>query len=137
MEELRVAEEELRRKNEQLAAAFDAIEAEGRRYRDLFDYAPDAYLVTDPLGIIREANHAAAVLLGVEQRFLVGKPLAVFVPEEGRPAFRAELARPAGARPIAQVRDCAFAPGASNPSTPTSRSTPTSTRRAARPPCDG
>jgi PAS domain S-box-containing protein len=59
--------------------AGDRPEEERHRYRDLFDFAPDAYLVTDLQGTIQEANHAAAELLHVERRELAGKPLAAFV----------------------------------------------------------
>jgi hypothetical protein len=38
--------------------------------------------VTDPEGTIREANCAAATLLGVRQEFLVGNPLLLFVSKE-------------------------------------------------------
>src|SRR5256885_15870105 len=55
LEELRVADEELRVQNEELAASKHAIDAERLRYRELFDFAPDAYLVTDVHGTIREA----------------------------------------------------------------------------------
>jgi PAS domain S-box-containing protein len=82
LEELHVAGEELRQQNEELAAAHQIIETERQRYQDLFDFAPDGYLVTDPDGVIYEANRAAATLLGVLPDFLVGKPLSVFVAEE-------------------------------------------------------
>ena len=36
------------------------MEQERHRYQELFDAAPDAYLTTDPAGIVREANLAAA-----------------------------------------------------------------------------
>ena len=39
------------------------------------------------------AMRSAAALLGSEPQHLAGKPLAVFIPEEGRPAFRSELHR--------------------------------------------
>jgi PAS domain S-box-containing protein len=90
-EELRVADEELRQQNEALAAACEAAEAERRRYQDLFDFAPDAYLVTDAEGTIREANQAAARLFNVPTDFLLGKPLIVFVAEAQRSEFRAQL----------------------------------------------
>ncbi|CAA9401470.1 hypothetical protein AVDCRST_MAG94-5938, partial [uncultured Leptolyngbya sp.] len=51
------------------------MEAERQRYQELFEFAPDGYLVTDAQGKIQEANLAAARLLNIEQRFLVGKPL--------------------------------------------------------------
>jgi PAS domain S-box-containing protein len=96
LEELHVASEELRHQNEELAASRGIIEAERRRYQDLFEFAPDGYLVTDPEGTIREANRAAATLLGVRQEFLVGKPLLVFVAGEAHPAFHERLTRMQG-----------------------------------------
>jgi PAS domain S-box-containing protein len=91
LEELHVAEEELRQQNEELVVARGALESERQRYQDLFELAPDGYLVTDAAGTIREANRAAAELLGVLHTYLVGKPLIIFVPEEARRAFRSQL----------------------------------------------
>ncbi len=93
MEALRAAVEELRRADGALRDAKAEVEAERRRYRDLFDLAPDPYLITDLHGTIREANRAASVQLNIDHHFLDGKPMVVFLPEEGRPAFRSELAR--------------------------------------------
>lgn len=93
LEELHVAAEELRQQNEELLAMRQALEAERQRYRDLFEFAPDGYLVTDADGTIQEANQAAARLLGVRQDFLAGKPLVVFVAGEAHRAFSAYLAR--------------------------------------------
>jgi PAS domain S-box-containing protein len=93
VEELRVAEEELRQQNEELTVAHAAVAEERRRYQHLFQYAPDAYLLTDLNGIIREANHSAAHLLGVQPRFLVGKTLVSFVALEDRPRLRGEIGR--------------------------------------------
>lgn len=91
VEELHVAEEELLTQNEQLVGAQQLAEAERQRYQDLFDFAPDGYIVTDPNGIVREANRAAADLLNIERKYLVGKPLATYVPEAERIAFRTLL----------------------------------------------
>jgi PAS domain S-box-containing protein len=91
LEELHVAEEEQYQQNETLAAAHWTAEAERRRYQELFDFAPDGYLVTDPDGIIQEANHASTVLLGVPQPALLDKPLAGFIAQEERQAFIASL----------------------------------------------
>lgn len=98
LEELRVSEEQLRSHADDLAASHYDLEAELRRYRDLFQGAPDAYLATDAEGVVREANHAAATLLGARMDYLGGKPLVVFVHEEDRKAFRRQLglAREAG-----------------------------------------
>lgn len=91
LEELHVAEEELRVQNEELTVARARIEAERQRYQDLFDFAPDGYLVTDASGIIREANRAVARMFNISQQKLIGKPLVNFIPYEERRCFRAKL----------------------------------------------
>ena len=93
LEELRVADEELRQQNEALATARSAVEAERQRYQELFDFAPDGYLITDTAGIIQEANRAAATMFGVLQHHLVGKPLMVYLDVEEHGAFCARLLR--------------------------------------------
>ncbi|HEY9735205.1 MAG TPA: PAS domain S-box protein [Trichocoleus sp.] len=90
-EELQVAEEELREQNEELAAARRLAELESQRYQDLFNFAPDSYIITDTHGVIQEVNQAASVLLAVEQSFLINTPLAVYVAEPDRRAFRSLL----------------------------------------------
>jgi PAS domain S-box-containing protein len=91
LEELHVAEEELREQNEALIAAHETIAVEKQRYRDLFEFAPDAYLVTDMYGSVREANQIAAALFNVEHKHLIGKPLINFIPENQRRPFRTVL----------------------------------------------
>ena len=92
-EELQMAVEELHQQNIELVTTRAALEAERQRYQELFDFAPDAYLVTDLAGTIREVNRAAAKLLKVDQRFLVGKPLLIFVNENERQTFYIQLLR--------------------------------------------
>src|SRR5437763_9897857 len=89
IEELYVAEEELRLEHEELLRARAEADDQRRRYEELFQLAPDAYVVTNALGVVREANRAAAEMLGVEPRFLVGKPLATFVAGDDRSDLRA------------------------------------------------
>lgn len=93
LEDLQVAQEELRQQNEELAAAHGVVEVKRHYYQNLFKFAPDAYLVTDVQGTIREANRAAARLLNVPQQFLVGKPLVIFISQQERRAFRTELTK--------------------------------------------
>ena len=76
-----------RAENEDVLASRQTIDRERIRYRELFDHAPDAYLVTDVNGTIREANRAAGRLLGVESRFLPGKSLLAFFEEAGRSEY--------------------------------------------------
>ena len=92
LEELQVADEELRQQNEELAMARQIAEVERQRYQELFDFAPDAYLVTDTAVIVQAANHAAAALLAVPQDRLRGKPLIVFVDPAEQRAFYDHLA---------------------------------------------
>ncbi|MDX2216662.1 MAG: ATP-binding protein [Oculatellaceae cyanobacterium bins.114] len=91
LEELQIAEEELYKQNEQLLTARQSAEAEQQRYQDLFEFAPDGYLVTDLYSTIREANRVAASLLNIHSKYLIGKALASFVPEVERRGFRMML----------------------------------------------
>jgi PAS domain S-box-containing protein len=91
LEELRVAEEELRQQNEELSATHLELDLERQRYQELFEFAPDAYLVTDPSGIVRQANRFASRLLRVPPEFLAGKALAAYIATEDRSSFRALL----------------------------------------------
>jgi PAS domain S-box-containing protein len=79
-----VIEEELFAQNQ------EAI-AQHQHYYDLFQFCPDAYLVTDINGLIIEANYAIAQLLKTSQNYLIGKPLAVFIPQSDRQIFRDKL----------------------------------------------
>jgi two-component system, OmpR family, sensor histidine kinase VicK len=91
LEELYVALEELNVQNEELKIGQKALVAERKRYQNLFELAPDGYLVTDLNGVIREANWAAATMLGIPQEFLVGKPLVNYVIDTDRKKFRSKL----------------------------------------------
>ncbi|MEH2074657.1 MAG: PAS domain S-box protein [Nostoc sp.] len=86
--EISISLEELHQQNEELIATRHLVEAERQRYYDLFNFAPDGYLVTDGAGIIQEANHAAANLLNVRQSYLIGKPMSVYVHQTERQKFR-------------------------------------------------
>jgi PAS domain S-box-containing protein len=90
-EELRVADEELRVQHDTLEATRELVEQERERYQALFEFAPDAYLVTDGSGVIREANHAAALLFQRAQQYLPGKPLITFIALDRRQLFRQRL----------------------------------------------
>ena len=86
LEEVRVHQQELAVAHEALRAQLDALghsnlraRAERDRYQQLFDLAPDAYFVTDRLGVIRDVNASGARILAIEARFLIGKPLAALI----------------------------------------------------------
>jgi PAS domain S-box-containing protein len=86
-----VHQEELRAQNDELLEARAAIESERKRYQELFEFAPDGYLVTDLHGKILEANHAAMKQLNAPLDFLAGKPLASFVHHDDTQTFYATL----------------------------------------------
>ncbi|WP_199313775.1 PAS domain-containing protein [Leptolyngbya sp. FACHB-671] len=92
-EELQVAAEELNQQSEELVATRAIVEAERQRYQNLFEFAPDGYFVTDLQGMIHQANQAAAQLLNLSQQFLTGRPIAGFVLETERQAFRSKLSQ--------------------------------------------
>ena len=91
-EELTVAEEELRAQQETLLETHNLLEIQRNRYRTLFDFAPDPYLVTDDSGTVEEANTSAAELFGSPGQLLVGRTLVALVDPRSRPEFRAHLA---------------------------------------------
>ena len=85
--ELQVIEEELRNNNEMLLDAQKILETERQRYQDLFEFAPDAYLVTDKNGMVLEANQFATTLFGIKHSTLINKPLIIFVAQADHLAF--------------------------------------------------
>lgn len=91
VEELNATQEELHVQNEQLQQARSALGAERQRYQELFEFAPDGYLVTDENATILEANQMAAGMLNVAQKFLPGKPLSLFIYADDRPLFRCRV----------------------------------------------
>lgn len=93
VEELGAIVAELHAQNEEIAAGRSSIESERARYRSLFDAVPDGYVVTDATGVISEANRTACQLLGHSYERLVGKPLAVYVADDGKRAFYHHLRR--------------------------------------------
>ena len=93
LEELSIAEGELRSQHEALIEAHRQLELQRERYHALFQLAPDPYLVTDQKGIIEEANAAAGELLGVPSALLVRKPLVAYLNGEARAEFEHRLGR--------------------------------------------
>ena len=69
----------------------ERLAAARQRYLDFFEFSPEAYVVTGPSCMVREANRAASCLLGGPARVLRGKPFAVFVHPDERREFRARV----------------------------------------------
>ena len=99
-DELQMAVEELLAASEELEVTRAAAEIERQRYQELFDFAPDGYLVTNTAGKILEANYAAATMLSVQQKYLVGKPLILFIAQQDRQIFRSLINN------SQQIQDC-------------------------------
>jgi PAS domain S-box-containing protein len=92
VEAVAVALQELHAVNEALIQTQQVALHEQQRYRELFTFAPDSYLVTDLHGFIQEANQAAGSLLHIAPDQLAGIPLVVFVAPKARQDFRARTA---------------------------------------------
>jgi hypothetical protein len=92
LEQLQRVELEQRQKYEEWLNARAELEVESQYYQHLFSHAPAGYLVTSLDGTIRKANPIAAQLLECTERNLIGRSIAMFVPEGQRREFRARMA---------------------------------------------
>jgi PAS domain S-box-containing protein len=88
---LRAIENELRQARAALEDAAVTMHGEHQRYQELFELAPDAYLMTSLEGMIRRANHAAASLLQGKEEDLIQRSFTSFIPASQRNAFRTRL----------------------------------------------
>jgi PAS domain S-box-containing protein len=95
LSELETAKAELARQNEELVANRATVEFERSRYQELFNFAPDGYVVTNLKGEIQRANLAARRLLNREEKTLIGFPFAQFFAREDRhKLYELPLAKP-------------------------------------------
>ena len=85
--EMEMALEELDVMWEELQGQAALLVRENERYAEFFQYAPDAYLITDAGGSIREANQAAMELLGAAHSGLLGHPLSEYIGDDDRVGF--------------------------------------------------
>jgi PAS domain S-box-containing protein len=92
LEELQAADQALRWQRDEWLNKQAELELESQRYKDLFEHAPAAYVVTSIDGAIRQANRAALALLDTSDRAIVGRSLAFFVPDGQRRTFREKIA---------------------------------------------
>src|SRR5262245_31485600 len=84
-----LAESELR---ELLQQAIQQAREQSLRYKELFEFGPDGYLITDGHAVILEVNHPAAALLGCSKQYLMNKPLAFLLEVKERSRFYRWLA---------------------------------------------
>jgi two-component system, OmpR family, phosphate regulon sensor histidine kinase PhoR len=68
-----------------------AVAPSEARYAELLEFTPVGLALTDAFGVVKEINRAAADIIGLEARFMIGKPLQALIPPEARAAFRSTL----------------------------------------------
>jgi len=92
--EMEIALEELDVMWEELQGQAALLERENERYAEFFEYSPDAYLVTDVGGNMREANQAALELLASHREGIIGQPLSHYIADEDRVSFLTRTVSP-------------------------------------------
>lgn len=93
IKKLQAANQELQRQNQELSNLAQAHSYQRQHYQELFEFAPEAYLVTDGDGKIQAANFAAAQLFQMPALSLVGQNLTIYVPQPEQTAFVNQLKR--------------------------------------------
>lgn len=93
LEEVQVLSEELSEQHDRLQTAQVVLSTERQQYFDLFDLAPEGYIVTNAQGIIQQINQTAADLLNRRQPFLIGRPLGALVAQADNHEFYTLLNR--------------------------------------------
>jgi PAS domain S-box-containing protein len=91
--ELEVNQVELQLQNEELQRITAELAASEKKYRDLYEFAPIGYLTVEPSGKIREANLAAATLLGTERAHLLNNLFQAYLAEDSLSKFNAFCSR--------------------------------------------
>jgi PAS domain S-box-containing protein len=87
--ELQVHQIELEMQNGELRRAQAEAQEAQQKFAELFDFAPVGYFLVDQNGLIREANLAAASLLGRDRSRVSGQPFAKLIAPDCRPHFAA------------------------------------------------
>jgi signal transduction histidine kinase len=98
LHDVSVYQEELAVQNEALTRAQSTLEGTRQRFVELYDFAPNGYLVLDRNGIVRHCNLTAATWLGRPRETLRGLPLHGWVVAEDRAQFVDFLRRCRSAR---------------------------------------
>ncbi len=75
----------------ELQAHVEQLAGERQHYLDFFEQSPEAYVLTDTHGTIRDVNPAAVDILQCRRRHVQGKPLTTFVALERRADFRTRM----------------------------------------------
>ncbi|MEA3359279.1 MAG: PAS domain S-box protein [Thermodesulfobacteriota bacterium] len=81
----------LLKQNEQLRDILQRMEKSEKRYRQLFDSAPEGIDLVDRNGEIMECNSGEEKLLGYGKEEIIGKKITYFMTEKSREAFKEKL----------------------------------------------
>ncbi len=84
---LKVHQIELELQNDELRRVQAELAASRRRYFELYDMAPVAYLTINEAGFVLEANLACVPLLGVERSPIAGRPFTQFIRPSSQDAY--------------------------------------------------
>ncbi len=87
LHELRLHHVELEKENETLRRSQNELVASRARYIALYDLAPVSCLTLSSRGLIKEANRAAAAMLGVDHNDLIENEMSTFVFHEDRHVY--------------------------------------------------
>ncbi|HWQ20332.1 MAG TPA: PAS domain S-box protein [Methanotrichaceae archaeon] len=93
LEEVMVTQDELLSRDEDRVRSRETIESQRHYYREIFDQAPECYLLTDAFGKITDANQAASQLFNAPLGYIIGMPLCVYMYGKSRQSFGSCLGR--------------------------------------------
>jgi PAS domain S-box-containing protein len=79
-ERLKALEEHAATLERRVAERTAELERSRQQFQDLFEFAPDALVMTNPEGIIQMVNHQAERMFGWTNAELLGQPLEVLLP---------------------------------------------------------
>jgi len=96
---LQKSQDDLRQHLAVLRPTQAALTTERDYYQDLFQWAPEGYLVSDPQGIIKDVNQAISTLLEIAPQDLIHQSLANFVSVADRQDFQSHLSHLSWPRP--------------------------------------
>jgi PAS domain-containing protein len=94
-EELRVAQEELQAQQEEIDRLLTSQKSAPWWQGLLVSALPVAVIISTPEGIVKSANGAACLLLGVAQPYLLGKPMPAYLEPADRSRVRHALSEAA------------------------------------------
>ncbi|GAB4439816.1 MAG: hypothetical protein Kow0031_21710 [Anaerolineae bacterium] len=91
--ELRVHQIELELQNDELRRTQEQLKLAQRRYFELYNLAPVAYLTLDEQGVVLDINLTGVDLLGKTRNRLIGKPLLAYLSLNSTARFFENLTR--------------------------------------------